>query len=130
MQGEAVDDSWKDQAACHGEPREWFFPPDGRGTAVATWRDSVRPLAMGVCVECPVRIQCEEYAHANGEEAGVWGGVDFGVAQARQRSRARRFGDTRARAARLRAQGVSPRDIASALGVTRRTVHRHLQGSS
>jgi WhiB family redox-sensing transcriptional regulator len=32
--------------------------------------------AKDVCSRCPVRAECLAFALANGEEFGVWGGMD------------------------------------------------------
>lgn len=140
MHGEAIEDSWKDEAACRGKPGSWWFPPDGRGPKVATWRVEVRPLALAVCAGCPVRAACLEYAHANGEETGVWGGVDFGALTAKQRRASRRGGRTgdgyhlddhvRASIKRRSGQGVSARELASMFRITERSVYRCLETSS
>jgi WhiB family redox-sensing transcriptional regulator len=52
-------------AKCTDIPRSIFFPDDSVGVIVA----------KRVCVGCPVRSQCLEYALANGLEHGVWGGA-------------------------------------------------------
>lgn len=56
--------TWQEHAACIGKPQAWFFPgaPDSRGAADA------------VCPNCPVRVDCLEWALENGER-GVWGGT-------------------------------------------------------
>lgn len=56
---------WRESAACRGADPELFFP--GRGNSLAP--------AKAVCRECPVRPECLEYALANGERQGVWGGT-------------------------------------------------------
>lgn len=68
--------SWMDDAACIGADQGLFFPsplnrgrpPKGEGPP-----DPTRP-ARRVCVSCPVRDDCLEYALANNIDHGVWGG--------------------------------------------------------
>lgn len=57
--------SWRDHAACRGVDPDLFFP--GRGEATAP--------AKAVCATCPVRAECLNYAMANGEKFGIWGGL-------------------------------------------------------
>jgi WhiB family transcriptional regulator, redox-sensing transcriptional regulator len=65
---EAVPDfpgTWSDRAICRGEDPNTFFPAHGDpGTR-----------ARQVCVNCPVQIDCLEYATA-ADESGIWGGLD------------------------------------------------------
>lgn len=60
--------AWKDQGSCAGSLRasEALFSSD-RQTQVQAAREW--------CVPCPVRRECLDYAMANREEFGVWGGV-------------------------------------------------------
>ena len=60
-------DRWADDAACIGLPLESFFPdPSDRETEV---------VARAVCDSCPVRTPCAQFALANPEIEGVWGGT-------------------------------------------------------
>lgn len=130
MHEEALNDRWKDEAACRGEPGEWFWPPSERGSAVHDWRIDVRPLAFAVCATCPVLVECGDYAQANGETSGVWGGVDFGLERGRQSWATARRAAVRERVLRWADRGVAPVEIARLVGVSRRTVHRFLAGSA
>jgi WhiB family redox-sensing transcriptional regulator len=56
---------WILEAACKGEPIEFFYPPSGRRPA----------LALKVCEGCSVRADCLEYALENHQHWGVWGGM-------------------------------------------------------
>ena len=56
---------WQAQANCMGVDPDLFFP--GRG---ASTRE-----AKEVCRGCVVREDCLEYALANGEKFGIWGGL-------------------------------------------------------
>ena len=69
------DRSWKDYGNCLGVDPDLFFPE--RGASVKE--------AKGVCRGCVVVEECLEYALANGEKHGIWGGMSE-----RERRRMRR----------------------------------------
>lgn len=56
---------WREKAACADEDPELFFPG----------RQNLAVLAKEVCKRCEVRVACLEYALANNEQYGVWGGA-------------------------------------------------------
>jgi len=57
--------TWRDSALCAQTDPELFFPEkDGRAS-----------IAKRVCLGCPVRRECLEYALANDERHGIWGGL-------------------------------------------------------
>jgi WhiB family redox-sensing transcriptional regulator len=58
-------DEWMIHARCRGADRAVFFPSDGVGVEAA----------QRICAECPVRVECLEYALAHRIEHGVWGGA-------------------------------------------------------
>ena len=60
----ADEQAWRDYAACVGMDPDIFFVPRG-GT---------NEPARRVCARCPVRADCLEFALANNEYLGVWGG--------------------------------------------------------
>ena len=66
---------WKDRANCMGVDPDLFFPERGMSTREA----------KAVCRGCVVREDCLEYALANGEKFGIWGGLSE-----RERRRIRR----------------------------------------
>ena len=77
--------SWRDHAKCTGEPTQLFFPePDNR--------QHDYDKARGICMECPVRKECLDYAFT-GEHGryGMWGGTT--PKQRRIIGRRRRLGD-------------------------------------
>ena len=80
-----LDRSWQAQANCMGVDPDLFFPERGASTREA----------KEVCRGCVVREDCLEYALANGEKFGIWGGMSE-----RERRRLRR-----ARALQRRAVG-------------------------
>lgn len=74
----SVDDaaeSWQAFANCLGVDPDLFFPERGASTKEA----------KQVCQSCVVREDCLEYALANGEKFGIWGGLSE-----RERRRIRR----------------------------------------
>ncbi len=72
---EGPDRSWQIRANCMGVDPELFFPERGASTREA----------KEVCRGCVVREDCLEYAIANGEKFGIWGGMSE-----RERRRVRR----------------------------------------
>ena len=59
------DASWRLEALCAETDPEAFFPEKGGST-----RDAKR-----VCSGCSVRAECLEFALANDERFGIWGGL-------------------------------------------------------
>ncbi|MFM7509365.1 MAG: WhiB family transcriptional regulator [Actinomycetota bacterium] len=68
-------ESWQLYANCLGVDPDLFFPERGASTREA----------KQVCQGCVVREECLEYALANGEKFGIWGGLSE-----RERRRIRR----------------------------------------
>jgi WhiB family redox-sensing transcriptional regulator len=66
------DDSWMDQAAC--------APPEKDKATLTSVFFSADPMdqhaAKAICAQCPVREACLEWALANGEWDGIWGGME------------------------------------------------------
>lgn len=63
------DTSWQDRAACKGKPTEWWFPDAERGDS------GVYARGREVCVNCPVRGDCLQWAVDNHQRDGMWGGL-------------------------------------------------------
>jgi len=61
-------DNWRSGAACRDSNAELFFPIGTTGNAL----DQIE-AAKEVCMLCPVRAECLEFALATNQEAGVWG---------------------------------------------------------
>ncbi|MEY4313078.1 MAG: hypothetical protein RLZZ319_587 [Actinomycetota bacterium] len=57
--------AWQADSLCTQTDPEAFFPEKGGST-----RDAKR-----ICAECTVRTECLEYALANDERFGIWGGL-------------------------------------------------------
>ncbi len=68
--------AWMEQARCLDADPEAFFPEKGGST-----REAKR-----ICSACEVREECLEYALANDERFGIWGGMSE-----RERRRLRRL---------------------------------------
>lgn len=71
----AEDRSWQSRANCMGVDPDLFFPERGASTREA----------KEVCRGCVVRDDCLEFALANSEKFGIWGGMSE-----RERRRVRR----------------------------------------
>ena len=69
------DDGWRLNALCAETDPEAFFPEKGGSTREA----------KKICTGCEVKAQCLEYALANDERFGIWGGLSE-----RERRRLRR----------------------------------------
>ncbi len=57
--------SWQERSLCAQTDPEAFFPEKGGSTREA----------KKICVGCEVRAECLEYALANDERFGIWGGL-------------------------------------------------------
>lgn len=57
--------SWQERALCAQTDPEAFFPEKGGSTREA----------KKVCQACEVRVECLEYALAQDERFGIWGGL-------------------------------------------------------
>lgn len=60
---------WRDRAACHGYPTDWWFPNGTVSNSV-----EVRQ-ARAICQDCPVRGECLDWAIRTHQPAGIWGGM-------------------------------------------------------
>jgi WhiB family redox-sensing transcriptional regulator len=59
-----MDTEWMENAKCRDMDPDIFFPSDGVGVEVA----------RKICVDCPVKSECLEYALEYHIDHGVWGG--------------------------------------------------------
>jgi WhiB family transcriptional regulator, redox-sensing transcriptional regulator len=62
---ERSDSEWMSRAECANYPPDWWFPARGQPS----------PQARSVCLSCPVRTECLDYAIAHNERHGIWGGL-------------------------------------------------------
>jgi WhiB family transcriptional regulator, redox-sensing transcriptional regulator len=65
LEGDEGSLAWQERALCAQTDPEAFFPEKGGST-----REAKR-----VCVSCEVRSECLDYALANDERFGIWGGL-------------------------------------------------------
>ncbi len=75
LDGQCDELGWQRLANCLGVDPDLFFPERGASTREA----------KEVCRGCVVRDDCLDYALANGEKFGIWGGLSE-----RERRRVRR----------------------------------------
>ncbi len=64
-------ETWMKQAACTDpsiDP-DWFFPE------VTNEKSLEQKLALVICENCPVKIECLAYAMKNWPVYGIWGGL-------------------------------------------------------
>lgn len=62
---DTIEDQWQERALCAQTDPEAFFPEKGGST-----REAKR-----ICLGCEVRDECLDYALANDERFGIWGGL-------------------------------------------------------
>jgi WhiB family redox-sensing transcriptional regulator len=62
---------WLERALCIDEDPELFFPVGTTGPAIPQIA-----AAKQVCLRCPVRVTCLDWALDTSQDAGVWGGLD------------------------------------------------------
>lgn len=74
------DETWMDKAACRGMSREIFFPKVYQ---------SQQPAKL-VCIRCPVKTMCLEFALAHPSLKGIWGNTNERERVKIRRSRKRR----------------------------------------
>lgn len=84
--------AWREQAVCkpeNGYDPELWFPAGGAldtselrpfGTRTEQRRARRRRMmqeaeAKALCLRCPVRAECLQYADDNDEREGIWGGL-------------------------------------------------------
>jgi len=58
---------WQNHANCLTADPDLFFPQRGDMDSLAQ--------AVAICSNCPVRTECLDYALANHEQHGIWGGL-------------------------------------------------------
>ena len=77
--------TWHRQAACLSVDPELFFPNGSTG-------DHARQAAAAkrICMSCPVRVACLEFALESRQDFGVWGGLTEEERRSLRRSRQRR----------------------------------------
>lgn len=76
-----MDLTWMRKAACKGLDPAIFYPEIG-GNEMAD-------QAKAICAKCPVKTDCLEYALANYEHDGIWGGTSEKERRSLRRARRR-----------------------------------------
>jgi WhiB family redox-sensing transcriptional regulator len=124
----AQNTDWMADGLCRQFDPDLFFP-DGRGAAVAIQNAQAKEVCMG----CPVRAVCLEWAIDTGQSAGVWGGMSEDErAPLRRDLMTKRSGVTRCVQSqayiekRLGEDGASERQVSEELGVWPSTLRRAL----
>lgn len=111
----SADYSWRRNALCRDTDPELFFPVGTTGQALLQIS-----RAKDVCCECPVKVKCLDFAMETNQDTGIWGGTSE-----EERRQMRREAAARARAARLAANNMQPRN-----SVVGNTISNHLNGES
>jgi hypothetical protein len=69
-------------AKCYGNSY-WYTDYDGRGFEDENGNGALRSLTVDECEElcngCPLLKVCYDFAVANDEKHGIWGGINFGA---------------------------------------------------
>ena len=78
---------WQDRAECRGEDLVLFFGPDGEQRPEREIRER---KAKAVCMRCPVRGACLDYAVSRPEKYGLYGGLNEDERASERRRRMRR----------------------------------------
>ncbi len=108
---------WAEAAACRGHG-ELFG---------SSWRHD-QDAAVIICATCPVMAECAAHAKEHHEIYGVWGGRRPDQRYPHLWKNVVRRMDRRRVAVSLFGTGVSIGEIARALSVTKRSVHRYVHG--
>lgn len=96
--------TWQEDAACWGEPVEFFFGPEGERAQERYQRERE---AKAVCALCPVRTECLDFSIGGTVPAGSWqqyglyGGLTEDERAAERRKRMKAASNQRLREARV-----------------------------
>lgn len=60
-----LDEDWRTQAVCRDKDPEIWYPEERE----QAWR------GVALCLTCPVKVICRDYAMAHKEEWGTWGSL-------------------------------------------------------
>jgi WhiB family redox-sensing transcriptional regulator len=66
-----ADYSWRRDAICRDTDPDLFFPVGTTGNALVQI-----DRAKEVCGQCPVKVDCLDYALETNQDSGIWGGLD------------------------------------------------------
>ena len=76
--------AWRVQAACRNLDTNLFFPSGDTGEAL-----DQADQARAVCAQCPVQVDCVEFALATNQHDGIFGGLTAEERRSLRRRRAR-----------------------------------------
>ncbi len=93
----SADYTWRRSALCRDTDPELFFPIGTTGQALLQIS-----RAKDVCCECPVKVDCLDFAMETNQDTGIWGGTSE-----EERRQMRRDAAARARAAKVASNGVA-----------------------
>lgn len=65
-----ADYTWRSDAICRDTDPDLFFPVGTTGLALVQIA-----RAKEVCGECPVQVDCLDYALETNQDSGIWGGL-------------------------------------------------------
>ena len=65
-----ADYTWRRDAICRDTDPDLFFPVGTTGYALVQI-----DRAKEVCGECPVKVDCLDYALETNQDSGIWGGT-------------------------------------------------------
>ena len=65
----SADYTWRDQAMCRDTDPELFFPIGTTGQALLQIAK-----AKSICCQCPVTVECLDFALETNQDTGIWGG--------------------------------------------------------
>jgi WhiB family transcriptional regulator, redox-sensing transcriptional regulator len=63
-------DDWRSRSACLAADPDLFFPVSSQGSASAQIN-----RAKAICAGCAVRAECRDFALAQRDVLGIWGGT-------------------------------------------------------
>ena len=67
------DRAWQAAALCRGNHSYLFFPPST--VERKDERERRETKAKAICMVCPVRLECLDFAMSIREPYGIWGGL-------------------------------------------------------
>lgn len=82
-----LDWKWQNDAACKGMPIVAFFGVDGEQRPE---REAREARVRKVCLSCPVRQECGDYAVDRPEKFGYWGAMSEDQRASERRRRLRK----------------------------------------
>lgn len=65
---------WQLRASCRGPVSALFFPPTS--SERRDDREAREQRAKAICRDCPVMVDCRDYALSIREPHGIWGGLN------------------------------------------------------